>query len=345
MLLLLQCAAPGLSTPAGKSIVADGSGRLVGGWDKEALLRGYQNSAEQPAREVMSADLPADLIGTYYRNAPQRFTGYDGRKVRHPFDADGMVSAISLNGAKGKAVIRQRYVATEGAVAERVAGKTLFPGQFGNPLPFWSGGASFKNLANTNVLAHAGKLLALWEGSRPHLLDPLSLATVEEWNVNGLVGSGPTDGFSAHPRSTEEGGVANFAYFGSPVTGKTEVKFWDFKPGSFELRAPAQTHEVPGFGLYHDFLVTGSYFIITAAPTTWGPGGLDSVRMTAEWVAGKRPVTSLISFDESRPTTVHLFPRDTSNGAQPISIELDTLYAAPQPKPRPVTRSLPLTAP
>lgn len=338
MLLLLLCAAaPGLSTPAGKSIVADGSGRLVGGWDKEALLRGYQNSAEQPAREVMSADLPADLIGTYYRNAPQRFTGYDGRKVRHPFDADGMVSAISLNGAKGKAVIRQRYVATEGAMAERVAGKTLFPGQFGNPLPFWSGGASFKNLANTNVLAHAGKLLALWEGSRPHLLDPLSLATVEEWNVNGLVGSGPTDGFSAHPRSTEEGGVANFAYFGNPVTGKTEVKFWDFKPGSFELRAPAQTHEVPGFGLYHDFLVTGSYFIITAAPTTWGPGGLDSVRMTAEWVAGKRPVTSLISFDQSRPTTVHLFPRDTSNGAQPISIELDTLYAAPQPEPRPVT--------
>ena len=114
MLLLLLCAAArGLSTPAGKSIVADGSGRLVGGWDKEALLRGYQNSAEQPAREVMSADLPADLIGTYYRNAPQRFTGYDGRKVRHPFDADGMVSAISLNGAKGKAVIRQRYVATE----------------------------------------------------------------------------------------------------------------------------------------------------------------------------------------------------------------------------------------
>ena len=320
---------PSSSLALSASLKVDGSAGAVGSWDKAALLKGYQNSAELPAREVTCAELPQDLVGTYYRNAPQRFTGYDGRKVRHPFDADGMVTAVTLDGRRGKAVVRQRYVATDGAVAERESGKTLFPGQFGNPLPFWSGGSNFKNLANTNVLAHGGKLLALWEGSRPHLLDPLSLATEGEWTVGGLVGEGPTDGFSAHPRRTENGGVANFAYFGSPVTGKTTVKFWEFGPDSFEPITPPQTHEVDGFGLYHDFLVTDSYFIITAAPCTWGPGGLDSLRMTAEWVAGKRPVTSMICFDETRPTVLHLFPRDASKpgGREPISIELDTFFS------------------
>ena len=176
---------PSSSLALSASLKVDGSAGAVGNWDKAALLKGYQNSAELPAREVTCAELPQDLVGTYYRNAPQRFTGYDGRKVRHPFDADGMVTAVTLDGRRGKAVVRQRYVATDGAVAERESGKTLFPGQFGNPLPFWSGGSNFKNLANTNVLAHGGKLLALWEGSRPHLLDPLSLATEGEWTGVG----------------------------------------------------------------------------------------------------------------------------------------------------------------
>lgn len=324
---LLSTPLSALSRHPPLAMVVDGSAAAIGGWDKAALLKGYQNSAEQPAREIKCASLPAGLVGTYIRNAPQRFTGYDGRKVRHPFDADGMVCAVTLDGRTGSAVVRQRYVATEGAVAEREAGKTIYPGQFGNPLPFWAGGASFKNLANTNVLSHAGKLLALWEGSRPHVLDPLSLATVGEWTVGGLVGSGPTDGFSAHPRRTEDGGVANFAYFGSPASGTTTVKFWDFEADSFELRRPAQTHEVPGFGLYHDFLVTPKYFIITAAPCTWGPGGLESLKRTAEWVAGQRPVTSMIEFDETQPTVAHLFPRDEARGRGPISFELDTFFA------------------
>ena len=70
-------------------------------------------------------------------------------------------------------------------------------------------------------------------------------------------------------------------------------------------------------------------FIVTAAPCTWGPGGLDSLRMTSEWVAGKRPVTSMICFDETKPTVAHFFPRDARapGGPEPISIELDTFFS------------------
>ena len=43
---------------------------------------------------------------------------------------------------------------------------------------------------------------ALLEGSRPHDLDPLSLATIGESTLGGLLGSGPTDSFAPHPRHT-----------------------------------------------------------------------------------------------------------------------------------------------
>ncbi len=160
-----RSAAPRASAQAVVSAV-DGSAAASTGYDRAALLKGYSNPAEQAAREVACDSLPADLRGTYFRNGHARFVGYDGRKVRHPFDADGMVTAVTLDGANGRALVRSRFVATDGAVAERRQRRTIHPGQFGNPLPFWSGGANFKNLANTNVLWHGGRLLTLWEGGR-----------------------------------------------------------------------------------------------------------------------------------------------------------------------------------
>ena len=314
---------PSSSLALSASLKVDGSAGAVGSWDKAALLKGYQNSAELPAREVTCAELPQDLVGTYYRNAPQRFTGYDGRKVRHPFDADGMVTAVTLDGRRGKAVVRQRYVATDGAVAERESGKTLFPGQFGNPLPFWSGGSNFKNLANTNVLHTASS--SLWEGSRPHLLDPLSLATEGEDVVGWW--RGPTDGFST-PAAHREWRRRKLCILWLAGDGQDDgqvLGVWARFIGADHAASDARSRRLR----IHDFLVTDSYFIITAAPCTWGPGGLDSLRMTAEWVAGKRPVTSMICFDETRPTVPHLFPRDASKpgGREPISIELDTFFS------------------
>ena len=49
---------------------------------------------------------------------------------------------------------------------EVIAGKMLYPGQFGNPRPVWAGGTTPKNVANTNVIYWGGRLLALWEGGQ-----------------------------------------------------------------------------------------------------------------------------------------------------------------------------------
>ena len=348
-----------LASPAGvASLAVDGSAAAHASWSKAAHLAGYQNSDEIAAREIHCADLPADLVGTYFRNGPARFVGYDGRKVRHPFDADGMVTGVSLDGRKKKAIVRQRYVATAGAIAERRARKSLYPGIFGNPMPIWGGGASVKNLANTNVLYHAGRLLALYEGCRPHLLDPLSLATHHEWDVDGVVGSGVFDGFSAHPRARPDGGLCNFASAPNLLTGTTTVRFWEFHPGSYQLRAPAQVHELPGYGLFHDFLVTESWYILLAPPAAWGSKGqpLRTLKSTVGWMLGRRPLTSMIEFDTTRPTVAHFIPRgershaassdspsassasssssrgaaatraETTRAGRPLTIELDTFF-------------------
>ena len=61
----------------------DGSASADAPWDRDAHLAGYQNAAEIDAFEVVCADLPRDLAGTYYRNGHGRLVGYDGAKVRH----------------------------------------------------------------------------------------------------------------------------------------------------------------------------------------------------------------------------------------------------------------------
>ena len=127
------------------------------------------------------------------------------------------------------------------------------------------------------------------------------------------------------------------------------MRFWDFHPSApapraaegalggrggdgFALRAPAQQHEVPGFGLFHDFIATPSWFIVLAAPATWGPGGWKSLAMTLEWIRGERPVTSMIDFDRAKPTVAHFFPRGGGGGGGVggggvVSVPLDTFFS------------------
>ena len=75
----------------------------------------------------------------------------------------------------GKVRYRNRYVRTPKWELEHGAGQALF-GTFGNPMttdPSAMGKDS--GVANTNIVWHAGKLLALEEGHQPFELDPVTL--------------------------------------------------------------------------------------------------------------------------------------------------------------------------
>ena len=152
-------------------------------------------------------------------------------EIAHPFDADGMVSAITFK--EGKAFFRNRFVKTKGFTQEMKRNKILYRGIFGTKK---SGGLlanifdiRLKNVANTNVLYWDDKLVALWEAGLPHRLDPISLRTYKQSNLGGILQKG--ESFSAHPRiCSYSGRLVNFAVNVSPVSSKTKVNFWEINP-------------------------------------------------------------------------------------------------------------------
>ncbi|MEW5313269.1 MAG: hypothetical protein WDW38_004853 [Sanguina aurantia] len=136
--------------------------------------------------------IPAELLGTFFRNGPGLQVDRPGHQ-RHTFDGDGMLLSMAFK--DGKAFFRNRYVRTRGFVDEQEAGKPLYRNTFSkgsadggrwfNPLDL-----KFKNVANTGVIFWAGRLLALWEAGRPHLLDATTLHTTErESNLGGCIGN------------------------------------------------------------------------------------------------------------------------------------------------------------
>ena len=80
----------------------------------------------------VSGTVPAALNGTFYRNGPGRMER-DGHRVHHPFDGDGMIAAMRFE--NGKVQLSNRYVRTEGWLAEEKAGKVLYRGVFGSQKP------------------------------------------------------------------------------------------------------------------------------------------------------------------------------------------------------------------
>jgi carotenoid cleavage dioxygenase-like enzyme len=79
---------------------------------KKKITQTPTQKQKTAAYEIKCEGLPSDLRGTFYRNGMARFEEVDGTPLRHEFDGDGLVAAISLDGKKGTAVIRQRWVRT-----------------------------------------------------------------------------------------------------------------------------------------------------------------------------------------------------------------------------------------
>lgn len=74
--------------------------------------------------EVVEGAIPEDLDGLYARNTENPL--HAPISAYHPFDGDGMVHAIRFRG--GTASYRNRFVRTEGLLAEQEAGESLWAG-------------------------------------------------------------------------------------------------------------------------------------------------------------------------------------------------------------------------
>src|ERR1700678_705643 len=107
---------------------------------------------------VVTGEMPAGLAGAFYRNGPNpQFTP---RGEYHWFVGDGMIHGVFVEG--GKARYRNRYVRTPKWRIENEAGRALFSGFDPRDVDPSVAGMD-GGVANTNIVWHGGRLMALEE--------------------------------------------------------------------------------------------------------------------------------------------------------------------------------------
>ncbi|MBY6189259.1 carotenoid oxygenase family protein [Microbulbifer agarilyticus] len=202
--------------------------------------------------------VPGDLTGSFFRNGPGRLK-LGGEPVGHWFDGDGMIARTTFT--EGKVHFSNKFIRTPKYVDETAAGKFLYRGFGGAPKGnFFKRFSPPANPANTGLILHAGKFLALNEGGRPYSIDPASLDTYGEFTYDGSLSK--TNVFSAHGKINPKNGC--YYNFGLCF----DVGWGGLKPG-FELykidpsghmvqRARFALDHMP---LLHDFAMTENYAI------------------------------------------------------------------------------------
>ena len=201
-------------------------------------------------------ELPPDLVGTLFRNGPNP---HFPTPATHWFGGDGMVHAIALG--KGGAAYRNRWVRTPKWRDEDRAGRALFRTFAGKvpDAPEWVGDDS--GVANTHIVWHAQRLLALEEAHRPTQLAPGTLETL------GYVDSGAQQGpFTAHPKIDPDTG--EMVFFGYNADGRLTRGVTVGTIGPDGRLTRYDRIEAPYCSMVHDFMVTARHLLIPILPLT-----------------------------------------------------------------------------
>ncbi len=207
----------------------------------------------------VTGDLPAGLRGSFVRNGPNPV--FEPMGSYHMFDGDGMLHGVAFDG-QGVSY-RNRWIRSLGLEAELTHGRSIYPG-LGEVMDFpdasLTGDAGpVKNPANTHIIRHAGRYLALWEGGLPTEVTA-SLDTIGEYDFDHrLKGS-----MTAHPRL-------------DPRTG--EMFFFSYSLFAPYLRyfvvdaAGALVHKVkiaiPAPVMMHDFIITKDHAVFLDSPVAF----------------------------------------------------------------------------
>jgi len=210
-------------------------------------------------------EIPKDIDGVYVRNTENPV--HDAIGKYHPFDGDGMLHAVRLK--DGKASYKNRFIRTEGFLAEQEAGEALWIGFTGNPKKStrkgWGAHGHVKDSSSTDILVHDGEILStFWQCGEGYRLDPESLDTlgVQEW--------APVDGISAHPKKDFRTGELLFFNY------STEAPYMHYgvvgEDNELKHYIPI---ELPGPRLPHDMAFSENYSVLNNFPLFWPQAALD----------------------------------------------------------------------
>ncbi|MFI9588859.1 carotenoid oxygenase family protein [Nonomuraea sp. NPDC052265] len=198
---------------------------------------------EIEARDLeVTGVLPGELTGRYFRNGPNPRPGED---PGHWFAGHGMLHGVRLRDGRAE-WYRNRWVRTK---------------KFTDDAPFVTdAGVDLAAVtANTHVVRHAGRVLALVENGLPHEVTP-ELATVGPCDFGGRL----TTAMTAHPKQDPLTGELHFFGYGYFPPFLTYHRL----SAAGEL-VESREIEVPGPTMMHDFAVTEHHLVWLDLPVVF----------------------------------------------------------------------------
>ncbi len=205
-------------------------------WHLQGNFAPVRDELDSAELEVIGA-LPEGLAGTYVRNGFNPRSGFSP----HWFFGHGMLHSVDLG--EGAARYRNRYVDTpfkdhDGTGIDWVLDPTCSP-------------------ANTHVVRHNGRWLALEEQHQPYALDDdLNTLGVEDF------GGAVTSAFTAHPKVCPlTGELLGFGY--SAVTAPY-LTYFRFSPTGEVLAV--ESIDIPHPVMMHDWNVTENHVVFMDLP-------------------------------------------------------------------------------
>lgn len=219
----------------------------------------------------VTGSIPAELDGRYLRTGANPFSGTSA----HPFFGDGMIHGVRLRDGEAQ-WYRNRYVQTP--FIKNPSVDVMDPSVMMDMK---------SSKANTHVIGHAGKILALEEGHFPYVVDG-DLETIGPTDFDGVL----KGSFTAHPKIC-------------PVTGELlAFGYSAMEPYLRYLRVSAegklvQTENITVGGptMMHDFNVTQNFVVFMDLPAVFNMELAMSGDMPIRW-------------DDNYPARLGVMPRN-----------------------------------
>lgn len=247
----------------------------------------------------VTGNVPEGLNGLFLRNGPN--PEFTPRGDYHLFDGDGMLHGLWFRDGAARRY-KNRWVETAGLVAERRVGRSCFGGMAdvsSAEAEVRAEVGHVKNVANTHVIRHADRIMALWEVGQPHEITP-ELDTVGPFDFDGQLNGSMT----AHPH--EDPRTGELLFFGYGLV-PPYLTFYRLDPaGALVEKAVIDLHDPV---MMHDFAITENHVLFLDAPAVFDLAGALAGGQMFDWRPERGTRIGVFNRAEG-PSSIRWFPTE-----------------------------------